>query len=257
MEKLMLVVVCFLVGCGGAHECDAPDASSSPPDAGEATNTPDAGSINPILNYDHEVREFAEENSLSTAWADWMIERKADFERPYLLARTELVQGRPMRTLVVNVWYDNPVEYNPSWEDEAEHFSALEKLLSAQFPGWTFEATTSRDANIDIGLGHHGNSGAGYASGVSTTGTKFLGFVYLNIETIAAHEIAHVLGFEHHQPDGPDDTPITHPKEGVCVMSRNSMSFGPIETFLLRLDQRKTDEEIAPLMSEIRSRYPD
>lgn len=259
MNKLAIVAVCFLIGCGAHSECDTSDASNDVVlDAGsfESVST-DAGPIDPIVDYDREAREFAEGNGLSTSWVDWMIEHKADFEKPYRLARTELVRGRPARTVLVNVWYDNPVEYNPPWQDEKEHFLALERLLMMQFPGWTFEATESRDANIDIGLGHRGNSSAGYASGVSLTGTKFLGFVYLNIETIASHELAHVFGFKHHEPDGVGSEFLTHPEEGKCVMGRNSMSFGPIETFVLKLEKRHSDEEISPIMSDISSRYPD
>ncbi len=212
-----------------------------------------------LANYVSDVATYAAANGLTRSWVDFMVAHQKEYAKAYVLARLPLVQGQSPRTMTVHVSYLNQVIYNPAWQNEAEHFAALKHLLELQFAGWNFEVSgaSSWPANIEMVLGEPSISNA--IENTDDTGVLTLGTVYLHFETIAAHEIAHLFDFPHHQPVSVGEVDaLDHSEEGLCIMRRDGYTFGHIERFLLDLNPPREGEvdEIKEAIKEITSRYP-
>jgi hypothetical protein len=198
-----------------------------------------------MANYFKDVSDYSDD----TQWRNWMIQRKDWWSQAY-------ISGRRSHEVRVYVRYENPVLYNPPWSSEAEHFDALKHLANLQYPGWNFTflnyqegaETSLKDHDIVAVLGHKGISNANGR------------IIYLVYETIFAHEFGHTIGLHHHYCN---DSGVDHcseaypPDEGLCIMDRNSASFGPTENnFLLLTTGERLDDKISIAMSNILDRYP-
>jgi hypothetical protein len=157
---------------------------------------------------------------MPAAWATWMIERTDVWARAYAVGTSGKTTWR------LNVVYDAPMAY--TWATEADHFAALESVLTLAYPGWTFTIGANL-TNPDRTL-HLGHAGRSEAEGND---------IYLVWEGIIVHEFGHTVGLNHHyvMANGePLATPDTLPPgESDCVMSRNGSGLGQTEQFLLRV----------------------
>lgn len=184
---------------------------------------------------------------MPAAWSDWMIQRKDRWADAYLVG----VGGKTSWRL--NVVYDREVAYAPAWTSEAEHMAALKKMMELQFPGWTFTfGLDLPDADRTV---HLGETKISHADGTD---------VHLVWEGILAHEFGHTVGLRHHYSDTQADsdgvlqeTPDTEPPgESDCIMSRDGVSWGQTEQFLLRLAPPGPDAPINAAITELNRRYP-
>ncbi len=239
--------------------CVPADDQPASPDAGLA---PDGQVIDlekeEILHgYNQEVWDYAHEHMSGDWWA-WMISNSTCYDParpyaadcPYEWYQNIYVRARrsdpSYRHLRVEVSYEHPIDYAPAWSSEAEHMAALKSLAELTYPGWEF--TFSLDdpsAEFHAVLGHAGIS---YADDDT---------IYLVYEGILGHEFGHLLGLSHHYCAVGDTCQRNYPPgEGPCIMTRESVSWGPTEQFLLQLGTERHDAEINAAADEIMRRYP-
>ena len=242
MKSKICLLFVLLVFTACHHDVDGDSADAAP----VATDTFVGPTDEEIMaNYLVEVNAYNED----AQWRSWMIQRKDWWSSGY-------ISGRRSHDIHVYVRYESKPAYSPSWSSEAEHFAALKRLAELQFPGWDFtfleyyEGVEADMKGYDI-VAVLGHSGFSYASGRT---------IYLVYETIFAHEFGHTLGLHHHycNDGGGDNCPEAHPPgEGVCIMDRNSVSFGPTENrFLLLTTGERRDTEIGTALNNIHHRYP-
>lgn len=187
--------------------------------------------------------------NMPTEWKDWMLEREDVWAKAY-------ISGRRDHTAHVFVRYEHPAVYDPPWASEEEHFTALKRMAEMEYPSWKFAFTeyypgvsSDEDAAVNV-IAVLGHSGYSYAEGNT---------VYLVFETVFGHEFGHILGLRHHycgdnyRSSCEEESP---PSEGICLMSRDSMSFGPTERFLLGLTGERHDVQLRDLAISINARYP-
>lgn len=220
------------------NSSDDEDADSNNQDTDDQ-DTDDADEID-YSQYIEDVYAFAAENSLSSAWSEWMITWKSTLFEAY-------TRGRTNRSARFEVTYEQDIVFNPPWASEAEHFARLEELAELTFTNWDFTfSENDPDAEFTVVLGH-----TGIASSADTTND----IIYLIWEGIFSHEFAHLLGIFHHDCDNNTDNTCP-PDEGTCIMDRNSVTWGPTEQFLFNLSGERFDDDINDIIIDLNSRYP-
>jgi hypothetical protein len=193
-------------------------------------------------SFDQDLLAFQVNNNRSDEWTAWLAARKSTYLAAYRRARSN-------PNIRVEVRYDRQIEYSPPWADENEHFAALKNAAELTFPGWSFTFSAS-DSNADV------IAILGYTGGSSFTEGNT---VYLVFESIFTHEFAHTLGIPHHycSDNFLESCSETPPDEGECIMSRSSVSWGPVEQFVLNLSGERFDDEITAILEDIIERYPE
>ena len=223
---------------------------------------PDAGTVDLereeiLRGYNQEVWEFAQARMNGDWWA-WMLPNStcADPTQPPSLAcpyawyQNAYVRARradpAFRRLRIEVGYETPIAYDPPWSNEEEHLQAIKLMAELSFPGWEFILSFDDPrAEFRVILGHASGSFVDHET------------IYLAQESVFSHEFGHLLGLSHHYCVAGDDCKRNHPPgEGPCIMSRESLSWGPTEQFLLQLGPYRFDDEIAAAADEIMRRYP-
>ncbi len=238
---LLFVLVNF-AACG---DNQTRNVDSSPTDA-----SIDANHDQEILShYNDDVDAYQMKAGMPPEWADWMKEKKDWWSKAY-------INGRGSHEVHVYITYDRQIQYDPPWVSEAQHFAALKRMADLQYPGWNFIFSAYQPGMTEL----HGNDVVamlGY-DGVSHADGKT---IYLVWEGIFAHEFGHTIGLHHHYcgNTGGDGCPEQDPPgEGLCIMDRTSVSFGPTEnSFLLQTTGDRWDDEINQLIRDINNRYPD
>lgn len=199
------------------------------------------------ISYDKQVDLVKAKYGRSNEWQVWMksAEVRVRYEPAWQRSRSVPT------TLKLAVRYGGaPLSYDPPWEDEHQHMSALDEMATLSFPDLEFEflfgvdpATT--DMLVEVGgLGGTSQAGGNYA--------------YLYYETIFGHEFGHILNIPHHYPGADTSTTIfLPPGEDHCVMARNSNQYcsGCRAAMHLNLNA-DTSAELSAIASDILSRYP-
>ena len=221
----------------------APDDTAAPDASTEPDADPEAGRAEEIWHgFNDAVWAYAADNDLSGDWWQWMLVHKDRYKEAYIRARTD-------RRIRVEVSYEDVIPYDPPWIDEAEHLQALERMAELAYPGWDFSFSfDDPHAEFFAVLGYTGD--ASHQSGNT---------VYLIWEGIFLHEFAHTLGIGHHYcgADLQAPCPDRPPGEGLCIMDRNSATWGPTEQFVLNLGQQRHDDAVEAAITDINGRYPD
>lgn len=220
---LALVTAALLVGC-------AVEAPQPPP----ATD----------YGFADDVAAAAPAYGMTDEWVTWMVAHAERYRAAYFLGQAGKTDWR------INVTFEAPIAYFPAWGSDEEHAAAIQKLLELGFPGWTFTVGFGL-ANADRTV-HLGHKGISYAEGND---------VWLVWEGIIIHEMGHTFGLPHEYHSGPhgevlvdaDDHP---PGERPCVMSRNAVTWGQTETYILHLGAPSDPTEVSAAVTALNIRYP-
>lgn len=247
MNKIYLLIVSLIFAACGPAAIPDTDASVEV----DASTGPTDHEF--MLRYNNDVYNYQHEVGMSGDWWYWMLAKKSWWSKAYISPRRY-----DDHNVTIYVRYADPahpIVYTPAWSSESDHFLALQYMAELQYPGWIFNFVpyyngVENDLQGNDAIAILGGHDASYAIGHT---------VYLVYETIFGHEYGHTLGLHHHYCGSSSDHCEENfpPGEGLCLMDRTSVSFGPTEnSFLLLTTRERKDDEINAAMTEILRRYP-